>query len=247
MSKGTLRLVIATLLCGCVYPHHEVDYHPRSRSTAYVQRLPDEDTALDAEEPQHEDKEFEGEWVQAWGTLYYMKQVDPSPGVPLRDMNDRVIGPEIRATDWCLAAIEGTVKVDGVVYNYAGTRNPPQADCSHAPSSRVRWRKSPYSYGIGNRNNPLRPFKSVATDPEFVPPGSRIFIPEAKGTTYTFNGQEKTHDGVFYADDVGGMVKGNQIDFFIGGATGQTDALKRNPFDFVRSTPSQEFEIQIIE
>lgn len=196
-----------------------------------------------------EPKEPEGKKVELWSTLYYMKEVKPSGnGVPLKDMQGQTIGPKLDRATWCLAAIEGTVKVSGTVYNYAGTKNPRQANCSHRPSERVRWKKSQYPYGIGNRNNPLRPFKSIATDPNFISSGSKVFIPQAVGVEYKFEGEDLVHDGYFYADDVGGAIKGNHIDVFLGSVSGGlSEALKINPFEFIKSESSETFEAYVIE
>ena len=190
-----------------------------------------------------------GKKLNLWATMYYMKVVKPtSSGVPIRDMNDRVIGPTISAQDWCLGAIEGTIMVDDTVYNYAGTKRPNQASCSHRPSSRVRWKVSPFKYGIGNRNNPLRPFKSIATDRSVIPSGSRLYIPAAVGVEYIFEGEKHVHNGIFYADDVGGAIKGNQIDVFIGAVDGGLSAaLEINPFEFIKSRSSATFEAYILE
>lgn len=187
--------------------------------------------------------------VSLWATMYYMKEVkSSSSGIPLRDMRDKVIGPKLDSKTWCLGAIEGTVRVDGITYNYAGTKSPAQTRCSHSPSSRVRWKVSKYEYGIGNRSNPLRPFKSLATDRSVIQSGCTVYIPEAVGIDYVFEGEWHKHDGVFYADDVGGKIKGNHIDVYIGAVKGGlSGALKINPFKFIKSNSSGTFEAYVYD
>lgn len=208
-------------------------------------------TPVQVDPPQEEEVNLDGaKKMSLWATFYYMKEVEPavSGGVPLRNMNDQVIGPRLNEKTWCLGAIEGTVRVDGTTYNYAGTKLPRQADCSHRASEKVRWKVSKYEYGIGNRNNPLIPFKSIAVDTSVIPSGSKIYIPAAKGVKYSFEGEELTHDGVFFADDVGGAIKDNHIDVFLGSVTGGLEgALKLNPFDFIKSSSSKTFDAYLLK
>jgi hypothetical protein len=196
--------------------------------------------------------------VRLWATVYYLLDADPveQDGVPLRNMTDEVIGPSLAERTWCAAAIEGSVRIDGATYNYAGVRDPRQADCSHRPSERVRWTISRFPYGTGSRNNPLVPYKTVACDLGTVrgsepwlngvyPPfGTRIFIPEAVGTELP---DGRTHDGIFTCGDIGGAITGNHIDVFVGAVRGGTrEALRKNPFSFVSSNPEQSFEAFVL-
>lgn len=205
------------------------------------------------EEPaKPEEIRFElGKKLSLYATMYYVKEVEPSShinSVPLRDMSDNIIGPKLDRKTWCLAAMEGTVKVGDAVYNYAGTKRPTQTKCEYTPSEKVRWKKTDHPYGVGNRNNPLRPFKSIATDTNLIPSGSKVFIPEAKGVEYEFEGETRTHDGVFYADDVGGKIRANHIDVFLGVVEGGLrGALKLNPFDFIKSDKDKTFEAYLIK
>lgn len=179
--------------------------------------------------------------------MYYLFEAQPSStatSVPIRDMNDRVIGPKLMPKTWCLAAIEGSVRIDDTTYNFAGVKDPRQATCSHKPSERVRWVKTAHHFGVGVRNKPLIPFKSLACDlgtvrnstpwvnNGYAKFGQKIFIPAAKGVRLP---DGTTHDGIFVCDDIGGKITGNHIDVFIGAATGLPDALQQNPFEFIKS------------
>ncbi|MCY0094533.1 3D domain-containing protein [Hoeflea ulvae] len=193
--------------------------------------------------------------VKLWATFYYalkLEEYTQDDAVPIRNMQDQVIGPKIQASDWCKGAIEGTIHVASQVFNYAGVRNPKQADCPHKSSSRVRWTLAKHPYGDGSRGNPLLPFKTLACDLGTVENsepwlnggyakfGQRIYIPAAKGIALP-NGQ--THDGIFECGDVGGKITGNHIDVFLGAVSGgYSNAAQLNPFNFVKSDPGKTFD-----
>lgn len=59
----------------------------------------------------------------------------------------------------------------------------------------------------------LRALRSIAVDPSVVPLGARLYLPEADGTSL---GGDTYHDGLFYAHDVGGLIKGKRIDIYLG-------------------------------
>jgi hypothetical protein len=199
-----------------------------------------------------------GQKIKIWATMYYAKEVQArSSGVPLRNMSDQVIGPFLSSSDWCNGAIEGTVVVGGETYNYAGVKSPVQASCSHKPSERVRWKKSPFKYGIGNRNNPLIPFVTIACDQgtvggskkwlngSYMKFGQKIFIPNAKGAALPDGSK---HDGIFICGDTGGAITGNHIDVFIGVVSGGLQgALRVNPFNFIESSASKTFDAYLVD
>ena len=182
--------------------------------------------------------------VTVWATVYRLVEGRESgSGVPLRNMAGRAIGPTVARDDWCQGALAGSLRVGGQVYNFAGVTGSPQANCSHNPSERVRWNRSPHPYGTGARSNPLHPFRTIACDlgwvggstpwvnggyPQF---GQRIYIPAAEGTVLP---DGTVHDGIFTCEDTGGAVTGNHIDVFLGPMAGpMSRVIARNPFDFV--------------
>lgn len=188
-----------------------------------------------------------GKDVTLWATYYYAKAVKAvAVGVPLRDMADKVIGPKLDPRTWCLAAIEGTVIVDSQTYNYAGTKSPAQTSCPvHRPSEKVRWVKSKYPFGVGNKGNALIPFKTIACDQSVFKYGQRFFIPEAKGAKLP---DGTSHDGIFECGDVGGAIKGNHIDVFIGAVSGGNEgAMSINPFSFIKSKSSGTLKAVLID
>lgn len=191
-----------------------------------------------------------GRVVDLWATFYYSKVLKDTKNpndIPLLDMQGNKLGPTLRQDDWCRAGIEGTAIIDGVVYNYAGTVGSPQTSCPYKPAETTRWKKSPFKFGIGCRNNPLIPYRTLATDPKFIPFGTKVFIPAAVGVKYQVDGQEYVHDGYFEAGDTGGAIKSNHIDVFIGNVEGGLPgALKQNPFEFIKSSSSKTFKAVIV-
>ncbi|MEO0090748.1 MAG: 3D domain-containing protein [candidate division WOR-3 bacterium] len=59
----------------------------------------------------------------------------------------------------------------------------------------------------------LTPLKSIACDPEFIKLGSLLYIPNIFGLKINAN---ETHNGLFYAHDIGSEIKGRKIDIFLG-------------------------------
>ena len=186
----------------------------------------------------------DGTPVAIWATIYRLVEGrSNSGGVPIRNMNGREIGPSVARSDWCAGALAGSLRVGGEVFNFAGVTGSSQASCSHGPSERVRWNRSPHPHGTGARSNPLRPFRTIACDlgwvggstpwvdggyPAF---GQRMYIPAADGVLLP---DGTVHDGVFICEDTGGAVTGNHIDVFLGPMSGpMSRVVEQNPFDFV--------------
>ncbi len=95
---------------------------------------------------------------------------------------------------------------DGRVINYAGRCEYGVGTCFEQLDPDTH----PYGRGAGRR--PLRAFRSVAVDPELVPIGEPIYIPEFDGL---FLPDGTIHDGCVRADDTGGGIKKRKMDFFV--------------------------------
>lgn len=185
-----------------------------------------------------------------WATYYYLLVADAiEDGVALRNLQGDELGPKVSKKNWCLGALEGSILVwdNGVAttYNYAGTSNNYQVDCSpyfdHTPSHRVKFRLANHPFGDGVKNYPLIPYRTIAVDPRVIPYGSVVYIPEARGVKLTLpDGTKVTHDGYFFAGDTGGLIKNTHIDVFYGPNT-------KNPFDFVKSRESGTFKAYIVD
>jgi 3D (Asp-Asp-Asp) domain-containing protein len=67
------------------------------------------------------------------------------------------------------------------------------------------------------------PMRTLAVDPAVVPKGSIVFIKETVGLPLPGGG---IHDGLWYASDVGGLIKGDRIDLYTGTGPASARAVK---------------------
>jgi 3D (Asp-Asp-Asp) domain-containing protein len=99
------------------------------------------------------------------------------------------------------AATEGTARfADGEVLNLTGGGD-------------TQWQRTEASYGLSTNGCQLVPFRSAAVDPNLIPLGSRLLIPETAGIPLP---DGTAHDGVWLATDTGPDISGNRIDLFTG-------------------------------
>lgn len=99
--------------------------------------------------------------------------------------------------------LEGSGELsDGRVLNFAGRVN-----------GETRYHVTTHFWGRAGGNCALKPFKSVAIDPTFVPQGSIVFIDETVGMKLP---DGTLHDGVWYADDTGSAIQKARVDIFVG-------------------------------
>lgn len=121
--------------------------------------------------------------------------------------------------------LEGSGKLsDGRVINFA-----------QRASDGIRYRLvqgAPWGLGAANveylsRAEPYKliPYRSVAVDPGQIDLGSVLYIPKAKGILLP---EGSTHDGYFLAHDVGGAIKGNRLDLFVGMEEDVRNTFTRN-------------------
>ena len=179
-----------------------------------------------------------------WATWYYLPQVSGvKVGYALRDPDGKPLGPVLSNRDWCHAAMEGSVRVQqgesSTTYNYAGTSASHHVNCSTYFGQNIgynKFRVAKGPFGDGVRDYILVPFRTIAVDPEHIPYGSVLFIPEARGQTIRLeDGRTAEHDGYFFAADTGRAIRGNHIDVYLGMTT-------ENPFPWVKSCRSEGFE-----
>jgi len=123
------------------------------------------------------------------------------------------------------ADIEGSARLwDGRVINYAGRA-----------AEGIRYRVvEGAKWGLGAANAEwlsrlepykLIPYRTAAVDPQRIPLGSVLFVPRAQGIPLP-NGTE--HDGYFLAHDVGGAIKGERLDLFVGTEEDVNNAFTQN-------------------
>lgn len=107
-------------------------------------------------------------------------------------------------------ALQGTGKLkDGRVLNIWGN-----CSCSSSPCFKV----TAAQWGTGGTGRQLQPFRTVAVDPKVVKLGSLLYVPLLEGRQMPGRSPWGgfVHDGCVVADDVGGGIKGSQLDLFVG-------------------------------
>ena len=198
------------------------------------------------------------EELNLWSTYYYIHEATTIEGeetFPLLDYNYQPLGIELSHKDWCYSALQGTVRIfdennNYHTYNYHERGELQQADCSEFFSSlseetlermsRNLFRPVDSPYGDGTDGFILLPYRSIAVDTNLMPLGTVIYIPSARGVEITLpSGQSVTHDGYFFAADIGSAIQGNKIDTFLG-------IDKRNPFSHVLSRQTGTFQAFIV-
>lgn len=82
-----------------------------------------------------------------------------------------------------------------------------------------------FPWGMTASGRPASPFRSIAVDPKLFAMGRWYYVPELDGLPLPAPAAGKVHDGCVHADDVGGAVKGDTIDLFVG-EHGAVESLK---------------------
>jgi 3D (Asp-Asp-Asp) domain-containing protein len=75
-----------------------------------------------------------------------------------------------------------------------------------------------FPWGRGATGRPITPLLTVAVDPEVIPLGTSLYVPELDGLPRDIDGSAR-HDGCFVAQDKGLKVKGQHLDVFTGHAS----------------------------
>lgn len=254
--RGMRRLLFATALAvaACAtanLPHPPPAPPPPLSMVARAQAF-----QLDAPDPASL-----GPDLKLWATHYHTPVISPAPdtisaAMALIGTNGREISPKLRQKDWCRAALEGTVSIveangEATAYAFVDSKGPEQANCDSMLGSlsdgiklatrKARFTKVSYPYGCGIRSIPLMPFRTIAVDPDFIPVGSVIYVPQLRGRLFNLQGRSWAHDGYLYAGDRGGAIVGQHIDVFHGNADD-------SPFeDLFTSTQSGRFEAHIVK
>lgn len=83
------------------------------------------------------------------------------------------------------------------------------------------------------------PMRTLAVDPTVVPKGSVVFIKETVGLPMPGGG---VHDGLWYASDVGGSIKGDRIDLYTGKGAASAKAVKALNLQALSVTRISSFE-----
>ncbi len=185
--------------------------------------------------------------LSLWATNYFVPEVHSvADGHDLRDADGTPLGPKLSTYDWCNAALQGTVRVVDVgLFNYAGVTDEVEVDCvevfpAFKAISRTRFRVADGPYGDSARGI-LVPFRTIAVDSARIPYGSVLFVPEAIGEAFVLpSGDQRVHDGFFFASDRGGAIKDTHIDVFTGNQ-------KQSPLSLVRNKKTEPFEAFLVD
>lgn len=158
-----------------------------------------------------------------WNTYYYLaNEADHATpaDTPLLTADCDILGdvPEAFHDDLC---IEGSgILTDGRVVNYASSCTQEcfaAVTCGRHRRYKICYRvldPERYPWGMGVEGRALEPDVSIAVDRSLIPIGSILYLPELDGVIPP--GRSEPHDGCVRADDIGGAIKGNHIDFFAG-------------------------------
>jgi 3D (Asp-Asp-Asp) domain-containing protein len=197
-----------------------------------------------------------GQPLRLWSTHYVLHEgaeVPPAEGVALVGVGEGAFPAEaplhLSERDWCFAALEGSARLerlDGSVLtvNYAGVGalvvdcGPPLGNARWRGQGTVRFGLARGTYGDGTGGHVLAPFRTIATDPTVIPTGSVVYVPSARGVGFVFEGESYTHDGYFFAADVGGAIRGEHIDTYTG--------VSGSPFPHVGDAPSARFDAVVL-
>ncbi|MGZ8363928.1 MAG: 3D domain-containing protein [Caulobacteraceae bacterium] len=74
--------------------------------------------------------------------------------------------------------------------------------------------------GVGGRDSlgcAVSPMRTLAVDPGYIPKRTIVFIQETVGLALPDGSK---HDGLWYASDTGGAIKGGRIDLYTGSGKG---------------------------
>ncbi len=186
-----------------------------------------------------------GRKVHLWATWYWTPTHRAGKGVALRDESGKKLGPELPEPDFCRAAVEGALRIDGVVYTFAGIGKRRQANCArYTPdmpqAPYVLFRRSRTPFGEGAEGYQLRPFRSLAVDIHRMRVGTVLYVPAARGCRVRLpDGRVVHHDGYFMAADDGFGVKQNHVDVYLG-------ISNNNPFTWVTSESWDGFTAEVV-
>jgi 3D (Asp-Asp-Asp) domain-containing protein len=128
-----------------------------------------------------------------------------------KDGSNCLVIAEVPAKFASSVKIEGTGRLaDHRVINYTGSCSCPTSPCYHEVDAAHPW-------GSGAGGRPLVPFRSVAVDRDVVFPfGRALYIVELDGQLMPGDAPWGgfVHDGCVYAEDTGGGIDGEHLDFF---------------------------------
>jgi len=183
-------------------------------------------------------------WATWYWTPSYISTHSPHD-IPLKDEHEHFLGLRLPAEQFCHAAVQGSVRIDGKIYTFGGIGKQKMAPCEQwrpdmPQAPYVLFSPSDSLYGEGDGPYSLVPYRSVAVDEKVIPLGTVLYIPRARGCWVTLpDGTCARHDGYFFAADNGYGVDRNHIDVF----NGLSD---QNPFPWVQSLRTATFAAYVV-
>ncbi len=156
-------------------------------------------------------------------SYYYVKRAKPG-NAPVLDVRGRTL-EKVNHRDLELGLIEGTLLLPSgkmanvdekipvkITRKIKSGRNKGKKICK--TTYIWRWKYTSSKWGLGNNDNPIIPFKSLAVPSGYG--GRQFFIPATRGMETPFG----THNGWWNGDDEGEAIqrwkRGIRIDMFIG-------------------------------
>jgi 3D (Asp-Asp-Asp) domain-containing protein len=151
---------------------------------------------------------------------YHIVYAEAGQDIELLGPGDRPLGVMLSEQDFCEAALQGTVEVEGIRYSVSGKGRenqascaPPQYDCPRCAGyalGRNRFVRVDSDRGAASKTYGLVAYRTVAVRAGGLPLGTVLYIPAARGLRMP-NG--KRHDGYFFVADIGAM-RSTQLDLF---------------------------------
>ena len=80
-------------------------------------------------------------------------------------------------------------------------------------------------FGLGDHGYKLVPFRTLAVDPQIIPLGTVLYLPDLVGIKLPSG---EVHDGFVFAHDTGAGIAGNRIDVFVGFENDVDNTLTRS-------------------
>ena len=147
-------------------------------------------------------------------TYYWIASEEDHPGAATRTLYNPDCQPLANVSQSFEDALtlEGTGRLnDGRVLNYWNT-----CGCANSPCFFEVDAAHPWGHGVQNRA--LAPYRSLAVDTGVLSIGDAIYVAELDGVVMPGDSPwgNFVHDGCLVADDIGGAINGQHLDFFVG-------------------------------
>lgn len=180
-----------------------------------------------------------GKKYKLWSTYYLTPKFTSSTSQKycLRSASGKCISGKLSLDHWCMIGLQGTGRVDNNTYTYAKPTSSHRVPCEKSflrkasfaySTGKIKYSVTKHAEGNGNRNNPLKGYHSIACDQKKFKYGQKFYIPALKK--------------VVVCEDVGGAIKGNHIDTFIGLIDLRNPTKFANKYGYAFSTMPSEYK-----